>query len=1003
MNKRHQPAIYNIAAHGGFADALAQGLIDRFAKDPLELARGLIILPNNRAQRAVHDAFVRLSENGLLLPRMAVVGDLELDENIGVALDRGELALDIAPAIDPLDRLLMLARLIESESAAMGRAILSKDALRLAREFARTLDQLTVEEIALKDLFDIAVEPELSAHWQASLAFFRIIAGKWQEKLGEMGVVDEAARRNALFDQSVAAWKAAPPDHFVVAAGITTSAPAIARFLRAIAFLSAGMVVLPDLDMVMDDEEWDMLGPFTPDADNGQSAGPALRAQETHPQYHMKLLLERMSIARAEITRWRRTGPSGAAAKRSRALSHAFAIPQLTDRWQRLDTNDRSLAGVQVVEARNSAEEAQIVALLAREALEVPERRVAIITPDRALAGRISAHLGRWNIAADDSAGQPLSKKPEGIFFLALLSAVTDGFPPAEFLALLKHPLVKAGEERLDWLAQVRKLDLLMRGPRPVPGLPGIDSLFVSEEYRTKKLRDNLLPWWKEVRAIFEPAEQALGGGMDWGKMLAEIRKLADMLTNGQLWTGPAGRQLADFLSEMEERAALGPMKIQPREIAGYFETFLAAIPVRPPYGGHPRIALYGLLEARLQQAELVICCGLNEGSWPQAISPDPWLAPMVRKALGLPAQERQIGLSAHDLVGAMGAQNVVLTRAHRDGSGPAIASRFLLRLKAMCGDNLKEHPVAQNWARRIDRPDKLIRIEKPAPEPSAEQRLVKMSVTNVDSLIADPFAFYAAKIMGLRSLDMIDAEPSAAWRGSIVHDILDIWAKEDDYDPEALKQRANAFLNERSSHPLMRTLWAPRLMEGLLWVAETVAQQREEGREPLKSEQSGSANIAGVDLFGIADRIDRMPDGGLGIIDYKTGKPPTNKAVKEGFSLQLGLLGAIAEMGDLGGLSGKASGFEYWSLAKKGGDDSFGYIASPTKARSDDKIAADEMASHAVSEFAKAVNSYILDTEPMTAKLHPEYAPYADYDQLMRLEEWYGRAPEPAEGGGHE
>lgn len=997
MTKRHQPAIYNIAAHGGFADALAQGLIDRFAKDPLGLARGLVILPNNRARRAVHDAFVRLSEDGLLLPQMVVIGDLELDESIGVALDRGELALDIPPSIDPLDRLLMLARLIESESAARGRAILSKEALRLAREFARTLDQLTVEEIALKELFDIDVEPDLSSHWQDSLAFFRVIAEKWQAKLGEMGVVDEATRRNALFNQTVKAWKAAPPDHFVVAAGITTSAPAIARFLRAIAFLSDGMVVLPDLDMVMDDEEWEMLGPFAPDPETGKTK----RAQETHPQYHMKLLLERMSIARAEIMRWPRTGTSGAAAKRSRALSHAFAIPKLTARWQSLEGKDRSLAGVQLVEARHSAEEAQIVALLAREALEVPERRVAIITPDRGLAGRIAVHLERWMISADDSAGQPLSKKPQGIFFLALLSAVTDGFPPAEFLALLKHPLVRAGDERREWLTQVRKLDLLMRGPRQAPGLSGIDSLFESEDYRTKKRRQEVLPWWQEVRAIFAPAEKALGGAMNWAQMLAEIRELADMLTGGQVWAGPAGRQLADFLSDMEDRAALGPINIQPREIASYFETFLAAIPVRPPYGGHPRIALYGLLEARLQQADLVICCGLNEGSWPQAITPDPWLAPMVRKSLGLPAQERQIGLSAHDLVGAMGAQNVVLTRAKRDGSGPAIASRFLLRLKAMCGDNLKEHEFAANWARRIDRPDELIKIEQPAPSPSAEQRMVKLSVTEVDRLIADPFAFYAGKIMGFKSLDMIDDEPSASWRGSIIHDILDKWAKEDDYDPDALKRRAEAFLSDRSSHPLMRTLWAPRLMEGLIWIAETVARQREEGRAPIISEQKGTATIAGVELSGRADRLDRMPDGGIGIVDYKTGKPPSNKAVKEGFALQLGLLGAIAEKGDFDGLSGKASGFEYWSLAKKGGDDNFGYIDSPTNPRSSQRIEADQMVDHAVTEFTTAINRYILGDEPMTAKLHPEYAPYGDYDQLMRLEEWYGRAPDPAAGEG--
>ena len=118
MPKSLKPNIYNIAAHGGFADALAQGLIDRFSKDTFGLAQGLVILPNNRARRAVQEAFVRLSEDGLLLPQMAVIGDLELDESIGVALDSGELALDIPAAIDPFDRLLMLAKMIASESAA---------------------------------------------------------------------------------------------------------------------------------------------------------------------------------------------------------------------------------------------------------------------------------------------------------------------------------------------------------------------------------------------------------------------------------------------------------------------------------------------------------------------------------------------------------------------------------------------------------------------------------------------------------------------------------------------------------------------------------------------------------------------------------------------------------------------------------------------------------------------------------------------------------------------
>lgn len=998
MSERRAPAIYNIAAHGGFADALAQGLIDRFAKDAFGLARGLVILPNNRARRALQEAFVRLSEDGLLLPQMAVIGDLELDESIGVALDGGELALDIPAAVDPIDRLLTLAGLIERDRATRGDAILAKDALRLAREFARTLDQLTVEEISLAELQK--TEPDsldLSRHWQDSYRFFLTIAEKWRQHLDKLGRIDEASRRNQLFNHISKAWQASPPDHFIIGAGITTSAPAIARFLETISFLPAGMVVLPDLDMIMADDEWDLLGPFKADPDSGAMK----RAQETHPQYHMKLLLDRMSIARAEVMRWPRTGESGAAAKRSKALSNAFAIPKLTGRWQSLETNERSLAGVQTLEARNSAEEAQSVALLAREALEEPQRRVAIITPDRALAARISAHLERWNITVDDTAGKLLSKEPEGVFFLALLAALADDFPPAELLALLKHPLVETGEGRLVWLEQVRRLDILLRGPRPAPGLNGIDVLLSDQNYRTEVLRKAVQPWWSDLRKRFEPISALLSGKYIWAELLSAIRELANDLTHGRIWAGPAGRELAALLTDLETRSDLGPATITSPELPGYFETWLATISVRPAYGGHPRIALYGLLEARLQQADLVICCGLNEGSWPQAITPDPWLAPMIRTSLGLPAQERQIGLSAHDLVGAMGAKNVILSRAHRDGGGPAIASRFLLRLKAMCGDNLKEHPTAASWTHAIDHPGDSTPVERPAPMPSPEQRHIRMSVTQVDRLIADPYAFYASKIMGFASLDMIDADPSAAWRGTIIHDILDKWAKDDKYDPSGLRKRAENFLNDRSSHPLMRSLWAPRLIQGLLWIAESVEENRKAGREPAASEISGKAEIAGVKLSGIADRIDLMPDGSLAIVDYKTGGPPSNRAVKHGFNLQLGLLGAIAELGGFDGLSGQATGFEYWSLAKKGGSDSFGFVQSPTKGRGDNIIAADAMVDHATACFNDAVDKYIDGNEPMTAKLHPEYARYADYDQLMRLEEWYGRTA--LDEGGHE
>jgi ATP-dependent helicase/nuclease subunit B len=156
-------------------------------------------------------------------------------------------------------------------------------------------------------------------------------------------------------------------------------------------------------------------------------------------------------------------------------------------------------------------------------------------------------------------------------------------------------------------------------------------------------------------------------------------------------------------------------------------------------------------------------------------------------------------------------------------------------------------------------------------------------------------------------------------------------------------------------------------------------------GRRTLLAEKKGEAAVAGVMLEGRVDRIDRLPDGKLAIVDYKTGQAPKPKAVTEGFALQLGLLSLIARAGGFGDIKGEIGCHEYWSLAKKNGR--FGYRQSPDK-----EDGAEAFVDRSYAQFADAAARWLLGTEPFEAKLKAAYAPYEDYDQLMRLEEWYGR-----------
>lgn len=981
------PAIFTIPAHRAFADALAAGLIRRFGKEPMALARGIMLLPSNRAKRAVSDAFVRASEGGLLLPRLVAIGDPELDEAAGAALDPADDPDPIPPAIAPLARRMILARLVSEERARAGQPVDGSEAVRLAGELARTLDQLLVEEVQPRRLRQLDLGEELSAHWKSALELFGIVLDRWPGELERRGMIDLAERRARLMRRLAERWRTAPPGGFVCAAGITASAPAIARLLRVVSEMAQGMVVLPGLAVEMDEGEWQALGPHDADPATGRRA----RSIETHPQFHLKLLLDRMGINRNEVSVWREGGGHDAGATRGRAVDNALAPAAFTGKWTGLPAEARRLSGVTVAELATPAEEAQAIALKLRGVLETPERTAALVTPDRALARRVAAHCGRWGIAIDDSAGRPLAILPPGTLIAALAEAAAQQFAPTALLALLKHPLVRRGEGRLAWLEGARRLDLALRGPRPAPGLDGIDAHLADQQGRDRHVRRAAAAWWPEARALLAPlAAQIAKGEQPLSEMLAAVREAATGLCEDALWAEPAGRALADLFGELETEAPAGPERVVPAALGPLLTTLMSEVAVRPPQGGHPRLAIYGLIEARLQTADLMILGGLNEGVWPAQAAPDPWLAPRIRAELGLPALDRQIGLAAHDLAGALGAPQAMLTRARRNARAPAIASRFWLRLEAMAG-GLTSDTALESWTRALDRPDDHAPAARPAPAVPVAWRPDRISVTEVDRLKADPYAFYARRVLGLSALDTVDADPSAAWRGTAVHAILEAWAKQDDCAPDKLHARALAMMADARTHPMLRALWQPRLIEAIDWIAETMRAEQAAGRRVLAVETSGKTTIAGVLLTGKADRIDRLSDGGLGIIDYKTGKPPSARAVAAGFSLQLGLIAAIAERGGFEGVEGSATGFEYWSLGKK--RDAFGYIDSPVDpAGKYGKVINDEFVALAVAHFTAAAEEWLTGEAHFTAKLHPEYAPYAEYDQLMRLDEWYGR-----------
>jgi ATP-dependent helicase/nuclease subunit B len=978
---RTNPNLYTIPAGEPFADRLASGLMERYGADPAALGRVTVLLPTRRAARSLREAFLRQTGGrALILPMMRPIGDVDEDELLFFA--PATLAdMDLAPAAPPLWRQITLTRLVERwRPRGVEQAMHPAHAAVLARELGRFLDQVAIEGVDMARLEGL-VTGELAVHWQDTLDFLDIVGTSWPAILKEEGYIDGADRRVRLIDALIALWSENPPADPVIAAGSTGSMPTTARLLAHVARLPEGAVVLPGLDLELDKESWDAVDP-------------------SHPQYAMKTLLDgAMGAVREEVKLWDAIDHGPAQAERGRLLREALRPAATTSRWPDIQIDGHAaLTGLRRIDAPGPREEAGVISLLMREALETPGRTAALITPDRTLARRVAGELKRWDIDVDDSGGVPVNNTPPGAFLRLVGDMAADGFAPLATLACLKHPLAGVGRGAGEARTLARRLErAVLRGPRPAPGAQGMAAAIAAIEQDT--LRTGLQAFWADVTDALGGFDQLLGQDEVPLVQLVEahvraaegLAATADESGASRLWQGEAGEAAARFIEDLLESA--GSWAIKGEDYPALLATLMTGRPVRPQYGRHPRLQILGPLEARMQQADLVILGGLNEGTWPPEPEADPWMSRPMRAEFGLPPLEARVGLSAHDFVQAASAPEVVLTRAEKVDGTPAVPSRWLLRIDALLRGVAPEAGAYGDWFEILDRPDRVQPADAPRPAPPVAARPTRLSVTQVQNWMRDPYSIYARHILGLEPLDPIDADPGAAEKGNIIHDALDKFLG---YYPEHLPDEAlNVLIDigrdafgDTLSRPAIRAFWWPRFLHVAEWFIATERDRRRTIRTlatEIKAEWPVSFTDGGrtVDftLVAKADRLDAHADGRIEVIDYKTGSVPPTKQIRAGYAPQLPLEALMVEAGAFKPLppSGVA-GLSFWRL--HGGDP-----PAEIKSVKDHDVIVDL----AAEGFEKLVTTFANPRTPYLASPRPEAAGFGDYDHLARVKEWSG------------
>jgi ATP-dependent helicase/nuclease subunit B len=1005
------PRVATLPSGPPFLDTLARGIVaslgDRTG-DPLAATRVTVLLPTRRACRGLREAFLRVQGGAAaLLPRILPLGDLEEDE--AAAMDMLGPAvggvLDLPPALPGLTRQVLLTRLILARDGDMTPA----QAARLALDLGRLLDQAQTERVGLETLGALVPEDSpLAEHWRQTLAFLGLLTQVWPAILEEMGYLDPAEHRDRVLSAQAQAWERHAPPGPVIAAGSTGSIPATGELLAVIANLPGGQVVLPGLDRTMDDASWEAI-------------------EDTHPQAGMKRLLERLGIDRTEVADFHgaRTILTDSQSARAQLVAEAMRPAATTDTWRELVTRRESFAGaldgVTLIDAPGPRDEAAAIALILREALETDGRTAALVTPDRALARRVVAALGRWGLEVDDSAGRPLAQTPVGAFLRLAAEAVADQMGPIALLSLLQHPLAAGGEEVGAFRAKLRLLDReVLRGPRPDPGFSGLRRAIAGRDKVRRErgepapgerdLAERLGPWLDGLEALAAPfLEVMTGEARPFAELLEPHMRFCEGLAASaefgqpipgasRLWVGDAGEAAAHLAADLTE-AGVHLGSIEPRHYPALLDALMGGLPVRPRRDLHSRLSIWGPLEARLQRADVTVLGGLNEGTWPAEVDTGPWMSRPMLQQVGLPQPERRVGLAAHDVAQALHAPEVVLSRSGKVDGAPTVPSRWITRLDAVVEaaglrdeweDAKARGTHLLTWARALEQPEGPPRRgARPHPTPPLADRPRRLSVTRIETWMRDPYALYAEFILGLKELDPLEADPGAADYGNLVHEALERFAK--DYprglpgDPEEiLDQLGREVFAEHMARPGVRAFWWPRFQRVAKWFADQERARRDRIIE-VHAELKGVLTLNGpggpFTLSATADRIDVLTDGTLAVLDYKTGMPPARREVDAGLAPQLPLEAALATAGAFPGVPPHpVSELAFWKLRgdKKGGE---------IRPATDDPAGAAKTALEGLSNLIAAFDN---PETPYLARPHPDHAPrFNPYQHLARVKEW--------------
>ena len=839
--------IYNISPTLPYLEEVANYILQNYDGKFTELT---VFLPTRRSCRALQEMLIhRSSKKATLLPSILPIGD-----NITNELDDSFQDLEL---IGKIEQKLIITKIIAESK--MGFSL--SQASSLSNSIINLFNEIESEKIDVSKLEELDIS-DLAGHWSSIKEFLTDGYNKWQTTLSKKGQQNFASYRNNTLNNITNSYN----NQHVIIAGSTGSMRSVREFIKFIAGQKNGKVILPPIDLELDDCSWEEIN-------------------LTHAHYHIKELLEFCEISRTEVKQISQEDKQ--LLLRSKLIQN-IALPgkgALGD----YNTND-----IEYINAASPLEEAALISTIIRKLhTSSPNEEIALVTHNENLIKNVEIYLKRFNIEIDNSLGINFRHSNIASFFFVTLDVALSNFSIIKLLEFLKHPLVRSN--------YAEAIEHALRGNFEVNNSYEIKKILrKSGNVKITEYFDILEQQFLEIFNLCNADEVSLH------KLISSCLHLMEEI-NPNLWRYSEAETAVSFFKELLDSSQYFPT-ITISDTKTILDNLFSGIRIRAKLGWSPKIVALNPVEVRFTRFKHVILADLNEDSWPQNNRQDPWMNNSMREFIGLPNNKSNISKSFHDFYLCMHCPNVFITRSNKKDGAETTPSRFLMKLLSYIDRNLpKESIKTKYW-------DSQYKSLFAAHSYTSELGLAslpkecfpkKIAATNLEMLIKNPYGFYAKKALSLYKLDDLEQEETAADFGNFIHETFEDYCNDyhklemDKYS--AIIKISEGVLRKMNLPEFISSMWRPkfkRIAEEFIVYDQARREKAAQIFVEIEGKMNQSINGVAVSLTGKADRIELGEDGLVSVIDYKTGVAPSKLDVARGHSPQLLLESLIAKNG---------------------------------------------------------------------------------------------------------